>query len=391
MTDAMRDTQGRDLLPPPPKNSVGSGVGMSSGRTSLTGALAQAEPLFCALMPMFLWIDGQARIRALGRTLKKVLGEGVLIGDTFTRHFSVGRREGDLLRCPDGLSPQCEFENCSHQIGACGFSLRHLRDRRSIHLTLQTRPKIGLRGDVLSLPTTEGGGVLMNLSFGIYLSEVVATLGLTERDFAAADLAMEMLYLQEAKSLVMGELRALTARLDQARQEAERLALTDPLTRLSNRRAMEQALSQAVSGAAQGGAPFALMQIDLDHFKRVNDSHGHAAGDYVLQSVARILRETVRHGDMAGRVGGDEFLLLLRGPIERHAVKALARRIIARLEEPKWFSGHECLISGSIGVVFSGDYGPPDLEVMQADADAATYSAKDAGRGCVRFARSTDN
>lgn len=384
MSDAMPEAQGCLTL-----SSLSTTEPVAARqRADAIDVLTQAEPLFSALMPMFLWIDGQARIRALGRTLHKVLGEGVMIGDAFTRHFTIGRHEADLLRCPDATIPRCEFSNCSRKVGACGSSLRHLKERRSIHLTLQARPEIGLRGDVLSLPQAEGGGVLMNLSFGIYLSEVVASLDLTERDFAVADLAMEMLYLLETKSMVMGELSALTARLDHARQEAERLALTDALARLSNRRAMERALAQALSGVTQGGAPFALMQIDLDHFKRVNDSYGHAAGDYVLQSVARILNETVRHGDLAGRMGGDEFLLLLRGPIEHKALEALAQRIIARLEEPKWFAGNECLISGSIGVVVSDDYAIHDLDAMQGDADVATYAAKEAGRGCVRFAQS---
>lgn len=90
----------------------------------------------------------------------------------------------------------------------------------------------------------------------------------------------------------------------------------------------------------------------------------------------------MRAGDLAGRMGGDEFLLLLRGAMTPEQVMYLGDRIIARLQEPKWHEGNECSVSGSLGVVMSLDYQPPEIERMLVDADTATYAAKGAGRGC---------
>jgi diguanylate cyclase (GGDEF)-like protein len=339
-------------------------------------------PMLGALLPMFLWVDLQGNIRAMGPTLHKVLGGDAILDQPFSQHFRVGRRQ-------DRSAPDCEAgdaagscENSAERRGDCDVSKLTIANERMVHLTLLSQPAIGLRGEAFILGPSGENGTLMNLSFGFYLREAVATFALTERDFSPADLAMELLYLQEAKSLVMQELRALTLRLDTARKQAETQALTDPLTRLANRRAMEAALEQASAGASQGGAPFTLIQIDLDYFKSVNDTLGHAAGDYVLLAVARILREEMRAGDLAGRMGGDEFLLLLRGVMAPGKVLQLTERIISRLQEPKWHEGRECLISGSLGVVMSLDYHPPETERMLVDVDTATYAAKAAGRGC---------
>lgn len=350
-----------------------------------TETLLRVLPLFSALMPMFLWLDAQGRIAAIGRTLHKTIGGGNAIGLPFTHFFALGRSEEAARTCSLDMQAVCGHSGCAKQRESCSRVVQVLTRTRMPHLTLRARPDIDLRGEVVPLDPREGGGLLINLSFGIHLREAVSELDLTEHDFSAADLAMEMLYLQEAQSLVMEELRALTQRLDGARREAETLALTDPLTRLANRRAMERALSSAVENAADQQNGFGLMQIDLDHFKAVNDTFGHAAGDYVLQCVARELRETVRNGDLIGRMGGDEFQILLRGPVERARMEELAWRIIERLEMPKWYSGQECRISGSIGIALSQEYSEINIATLQGDVDRATYAAKETGRGCVRF------
>ena len=341
-----------------------------------------SQGMLGALLPMFLWVDLQGKIRAMGPTLRKALDGDAMLDQSFSDHFRVGRLQDRIEPCGAAEHCDCTVAGGAKRLGDCGASLLTIANERMVHLTLLSQPAIGLRGEAFALGPQGRDGTLMNLSFGFYLREAVATFSLTERDFAPADLAMELLYLQEAKSLVMQELRALTQRLDGARKQAETQALTDPLTALANRRAMEAALEQASAGAAQGGAPFTLIQIDLDYFKSVNDTLGHAAGDYVLLDVARILHEEMRAGDLAGRMGGDEFLLLLRGAMTPEQVMHLGDRIIARLQEPKWHEGRECLVSGSLGVVMSLDYQPPETERMLVDADTATYAAKNAGRGC---------
>ena len=254
---------------------------------------------------------------------------------------------------------------------------------RRVHLWLRNHPDIGLRGSAIALPPSSGGGALINLTFGVHLAQAVRRFGLTNDDFAPSDLAVELLYLQEAKAVVMAELRGLTARLEKA--------MTDALTGLANRRAFDAEFNRAIAATRAGGAGFALAHLDLDHFKAVNDTLGHAAGDRVLEEVAGILREEIRHEDLAARVGGDEFILLLRGDLASERLKELGERIIARLEVPIPFEGGLCRISGSIGVILSRSYDHPSAERMIADADAALYESKRSGRARCTIIRPDEN
>ncbi|TMV94942.1 GGDEF domain-containing protein [Thioclava sp. BHET1] len=348
----------------------------------------QLVPILGALLPMFLWVDPQGKICALGATLQKAMGGRSVLGQPFERFFRIGRSRDRLERCQDAGTPLCAAQNqsqsCDRRMGRCGASLMRLAQQRIVHLTLVEAPGIGLRGEAFSVGQAGEAGILLSLSFGIHLREAVAEFALTDGDFSPADLAIDLLYQQEAKALVTGELRALTARLDKARKAAEAQALSDPLTGLANRRAMDAALDQALAGAARGGAGFTLVQIDLDHFKQVNDSLGHATGDYVLGVVSEILRDSLRVGDLAARMGGDEFVLLMRGTMTPEQIAELGARLIGRLSEPIRFEGGESRISGSLGVVRSIDYAAPAKARILWDADVATYAAKAAGRGqCI--------
>lgn len=324
------------------------------------------------LMPMFLSVDAEGKIKAMGPTLRKIAGDtgpGRSIEEVFEPRRGWRRSGGMRVAGPDG-APLPEII----------LGKWRVTPARRMHLWLRRQPDIGLRGSAIPLPEATGGGALINLTFGVQLSAAVQRFGLTNDDFAPSDLAVELLYLQEAKGVVMGELRGLNARLEQARASAHDKAMTDALTGLANRRAFDAELARSVQQAHEGGEPFALAHLDLDHFKAVNDTLGHAAGDRVLEEVARILREETRRADLAARIGGDEFILLLRGPLAPTEIVAMGRRIIARLEAPIAFEGQECRISGSIGVVLSKDYARPDPVQMIADADAALYESKRAGR-----------
>jgi diguanylate cyclase (GGDEF)-like protein len=134
-------------------------------------------------------------------------------------------------------------------------------------------------------------------------------------------------------------------------------------------------------------APFGLLHLDLDFFKAVNDTLGHAAGDFVLESVGRILREQIRAEDCAARIGGDEFVVVLPGRIDPNTLEAIANRIIGRLSQPMEFEGKPCRISASVGIVRSVDFTTPDAAQVLAAADRALYAAKHAGRAqAVRLA-----
>lgn len=246
-------------------------------------------------------------------------------------------------------------------------------------------PALTLRAQVVA---AEDGRLVMNLGFGVGLAEAVARLNLTANDFSPCDLAMEMLFFIEANRGVLHELSLFQQRLEAARDLAQLEAHTDPLTGLQNCRGFETALQAALArtrGMAEGRAEagFALLHLDLDRFKQVNDRLGHAAGDQLLRHVARVLRSEVRNDDCAARLGGDEFVLLLRGLVDRAALMQLGRRIISAIEQPVTIEGEACDISASIGIVTSRCYGQPQARQMMADADSALYHSKNNGRGQV--------
>jgi diguanylate cyclase (GGDEF)-like protein len=228
----------------------------------------------------------------------------------------------------------------------------------------------------LGMRVSGGDQVLINLSFGIDLIAAVREFALTDADFAATELAMELLYLAEANAAVTRELRGLNLRLEGARLAAEEEAMTDPLTGLRNRRAADLFLERL----CDAGAPFGLLHLDLDFFKAVNDSLGHAAGDFVLEQVGSILRDEIRAEDCAARIGGDEFVVIVSRNADPAVLVGIAERIIARVSQPLSHEGAECRVSASVGIVRSVDMAAADPTRILAAADRALYAAKHAGR-----------
>jgi len=162
------------------------------------------------------------------------------------------------------------------------------------------------------------------------------------------------------------------------------LAESDPLTGLANRRAFDGALAKAVDrGMAQQGA-IGLLLIDLDRFKEINDAHGHPAGDAVLKQVAARLTGCLRRADMAARIGGDEFAVIVDDVNEQETLGQMADRIVAAMAEPAMFAGNALSISASIGGAHCphDSQNPEDLVVL---ADRALYAAKQSGRGAARL------
>jgi len=248
---------------------------------------------------------------------------------------------------------------------------------QKLYLQFRSTPHTGVKGVAVALP--EQQGLLLNLSFGISVVEAVRDHNLSSADFAPTELTVEMLYLIEAKNAVMNESRNLNIRLQGARIAAEEQAFTDTLTGLKNRRALDHVLERLTNSPAE----FSVMQLDLDYFKNVNDTFGHAAGDEVLQHAAAILVEETRPEDTVARAGGDEFVLVFNRLVDFEKLKSIGARIITRLEEPITYDGKPCCISGSIGVTTSAMYETADAAVMLADADNALYQSKSDGRGRV--------
>lgn len=303
------------------------------------------------LMPLHLHVAADGRITHAGPTLQRIAGHGPVAGTSLFERIEIRR--------PRGIAGMDDLRRCAgqalalHWLGPCRTQFKGV-----------------------AVPAGQTGALLISLSFGIALVDAIRDHDLKAGDFAPTDLAVEMLYVLEAKATILDEWRKLNGRLHAARLAAEQQAFTDTLTGVGNRRAMDHVLAQLVAD----GQAFGLIHLDLDFFKAVNDTLGHAAGDHVLQVAARAMADVTRTGDTLVRAGGDEFLLILPGLVDGTRLADLAERLIRRLEQPILFEGQPCRISGSAGIAVShgGDMTVPGI---LARVDAALYAAKDAGRG----------
>ena len=173
---------------------------------------------------------------------------------------------------------------------------------------------------------------------------------------------------------------------ERRRSEAEitRLAMFDGLTGLANRAHMRSSLDKTLAHAPGAFRPVALFLLDLDRFKQVNDTLGHQAGDALLKQVAQRLTRGVGDVGLVGRLGGDEFQLLLPGIDNRDSLAILARDLIKSISQPYFISGASISIGGSIGIALALTPGD-DAEMLIRNADLALYAAKGDGRGVHRF------
>jgi diguanylate cyclase (GGDEF)-like protein/PAS domain S-box-containing protein len=173
---------------------------------------------------------------------------------------------------------------------------------------------------------------------------------------------------------------------DRKRQmELDGLARRDSLTGLHNRRSFEEMLPQAIARGERLQRWLAVLFVDLDRFKAVNDTHGHEAGDEVLKAVAERLLGCVRVADSVARLGGDEFTVILENLRSLEEAEPIAAKIIAALEQPIATRAGECIVGASVGIAGSLGTALAPAELVKR-ADAAVYAAKNAGRGTYRFA-----
>ena len=173
---------------------------------------------------------------------------------------------------------------------------------------------------------------------------------------------------------------ALTRLRDEERTRHE--ALHDPLTGLANRTLLRDRLEHALARSMRERGASAVLFVDLDGFKQINDAHGHAAGDAVLVEIARRLQATVRPGDTTARLGGDEFVAVCEG-INQQAAVAIAGRVRDAIQQPFAAGDVELELFASIGIALDDN----DPDALLANADAAAYQAKGAGRGRIELFR----
>ena len=171
--------------------------------------------------------------------------------------------------------------------------------------------------------------------------------------------------------------------LEQQSAALKRMAYTDPLTGCSNRRVLSLKAPEAF---AQKGHVGSLLILDLDHFKRINDTYGHDVGDAILVHLVKVVSQIIRHHDELVRLGGEEFAVVLAGAQAKNACQ-IAERIRQSVEStPMFYGGSSIVITVSIGVVCWANQGPVDLDTMLIEGDRHLYKAKRNGRNCVVWA-----
>ncbi|MCX7961428.1 MAG: EAL domain-containing protein [Burkholderiales bacterium] len=204
-----------------------------------------------------------------------------------------------------------------------------------------------------------------------------------EREMRAA---LERLVAERTQELVSANRRLEAEIYDrkQAEERAQHLADHDALTGLPNRRLLEDRLSQAIARADRTQKPTAVMFVDLDHFKAINDTLGHAVGDRVLKEVAERLVRQLRVGDTVCRLGGDEVVVVLPEVTRASDAAGVAQKILETVAQPYRIDDRELQLAASIGISVFPDDGA-DAETLIRNADAAMYHAKETGRGGYQF------
>ena len=189
---------------------------------------------------------------------------------------------------------------------------------------------------------------------------------------------------RERLEFLTGSLERTTEELRRESEKAAHLARHDAMTGLSNRGNFTEQLSRVFAAAVRDGVPFAVMCLDIDRFKDVNDALGHDCGDLLLQAVAGRLAGVVREGDVIGRLGGDEFAVLAMNATDPKTISGLARRINQTLNEMYELAGNRVHASVSIGIsIFAATLTSPDE--MMTQADLALYRSKHGGRNSFSF------
>ncbi|MFN3304738.1 MAG: diguanylate cyclase domain-containing protein [Roseateles sp.] len=193
--------------------------------------------------------------------------------------------------------------------------------------------------------------------------------------------------LDSSREQLAATMQMLVQTQSELRAQGERLQgmASDELTGLPTRGGLQQALEQALARGARQPQSVAVMYVDLDGFKPVNDGGGHDAGDEVLRTVARRLRAAVRDCDFVARVGGDEFVVVVEGVASPMQAFLVGRKLVRAASQAVAFAGRDWCVGASVGIAVSPDDGRDAATLLKA-ADTAMYEAKRAGKGACRFA-----
>lgn len=199
--------------------------------------------------------------------------------------------------------------------------------------------------------------------------------------FSSSLILKDCVFVLVNSGLLFVLLRREAARRDQIEQGLRLLAIHDSLTGLLNRTCFIENLESAIARATRDGKTVGVAFIDLDHFKEVNDSHGHQFGDELLIDVAKRIKAVVRAADSAARFGGDEFVVLVHGD-QASGIRRTAERLVEAFREPFIVRGRTIMASASIGYALYPDHGEQAEKLLHA-ADMAMYEAKRMGKNSL--------
>ncbi len=332
----------------------------------------------------------------------------------------LGTEEIVTVNRPSHLDPE-DHQNREHQISSPDASLASTEDSTPVVLLVDDAPEIHrllgvkLRNDELTLLSAFGGEEAIDMAIDLQPSLILLDLNmpgiggletLRQLKHHAETIEIPVIILSGSstssdkvvsfelgatdyvtKPFDVPELRARIAsslRVTRLMRMLAQRAHIDGLTGLWNRAHLNQQLTAEIDQASRSGEPLSLVMCDLDHFKALNDSFGHPAGDLVLQSFARVLKSEMRKYDIACRYGGEEFALIIPAS-EATEAAGLCERIRTATAELRWPRYPEMKVTGSFGITTCGLKGSNDAADWIEAADRALYSAKSAGRNRVHL------
>jgi len=299
-----------------------------------------------------------------------------LLDKARTKRISIDKETGQFLMTP---ADPCLADQLNIETGSVGNSFRAtMEDGTRIMSFL--RPLPGYPWEVHVWAET-------NEIFGVVIRDIVFSALVT----LVLSLLAGLLVWRSLRPVLQriahqaSELARSNQELQQAQRKIRRQADHDLLTGLPNRAAILKLLGQAIDRAKGEDSRFALMFVDLDHFKPVNDQYGHQAGDDLLKVIAKRLEGSVRDEDVVGRHGGDEFLVITAPLANTDDAGVIGEKITSVAAQPFRIEDHAVQVGASVGVAIYPDNGTTVTELLQA-SDAAMYRAKASGRGGVSFA-----
>ncbi len=284
----------------------------------------------------------------------------IAIGASFTALWVAG-----YLREGSGRFHQLLKYTAAMILGA-GIISMHFTAMAALHLVLPEGTAPTLSGETNHLQLGLTVALIILLILGSAISAALADKKL------------------QSKEHDLRRVNALLSQLDQARMSLQQVANYDALTNLINRRGFNQIFAEKLSQKTSEGGMLAVMFLDIDHFKRINDSLGHDAGDALLKVIANHIKNSVRsHDDVVARFGGDEFCILI-GLRDREEARSMAQRIMLKMKEPIELAGRRMVMTTSIGISLFPDDGTTCEELLK-HADLALYQSKGAGRNGLHF------